>query len=170
MSGLRVERVGYGHEHARQLIDQVQDEYRALYGGPDETPLEPEMFEPPTGSFFVGYVEEDGAQVPVATGAWRSHLDLDEPGLGRIAEIKRMYVVPSHRGRGLSKQMLAHLERDAVAAGFDSLVLETGTMQPTAIALYTAAGYGPVTPYGHYKCAPESVHLGRRLRPLEQAG
>ncbi|MBI2245013.1 MAG: GNAT family N-acetyltransferase [Nocardioides sp.] len=62
-----VRRVGYGHPDALRLIAEVQAEYVVRYGGPDETPLDPLMFEPPAGSFYVGYL--DG--VPVATGAWR---------------------------------------------------------------------------------------------------
>ena len=64
---MNIHRVGYGHPDALRLIDEVQAEYVVRYGGPDETPLDPLMFEPPAGSFFVGYAEGE----PVATGAWR---------------------------------------------------------------------------------------------------
>src|SRR5204862_11037 len=52
-----IRRVGYGHPDALRLIDEVQAEYVVRYGGPDETPLDPLMFEPPTGSFFAGYLD-----------------------------------------------------------------------------------------------------------------
>ena len=57
------------------------------------------------------------------------------------AEIKRMYVAPAGRRTGLARAMLAHLETTALAAGADVMVLETGTEQPEAIALYESSGY-----------------------------
>jgi hypothetical protein len=68
---LEIVRVGYGHPDAMLLIGEVQAEYVLRYGGPDATPLDPLMFEPPLGSFYVGYLELDGARRPVATGAAR---------------------------------------------------------------------------------------------------
>ncbi|MFC6343743.1 GNAT family N-acetyltransferase, partial [Nocardioides hankookensis] len=94
MTELEIHRVGYGHPDAVRLIDEVQAEYVVRYGGPDETPLDPLMFEPPAGSFFVGYVDGD----PVATGAWR-RTSLVALGSGATAEVKRMYVATSARGR-----------------------------------------------------------------------
>ena len=67
LAELEIRRVGYGHPDALLLIEEVQAEYVVRYGGRDETPLDPLMFEPPAGSFFVAY---DGGR-PVATGAWR---------------------------------------------------------------------------------------------------
>ena len=153
-----ITRVGYGHPDALALIDAVQQEYVARYGGPDETPLDPLMFEPPAGSFFVGYAE--GAAV--ASGAWRRS-GVTACGTGETAEVKRMYVAPPARGRGLGRAMLAHLEADAAAYGFEAMVLETGLRQPEAIGLYVAAGYTPVEPFGYYRDAPLSRCYGRRL-------
>ena len=81
-----------------------------------------------------------------------------------VAELKRMYVVPGQRGRGFARAMLAHLEVTAAAAGAGWLVLETGLMQPEAIALYQDSGYLPVPAFGHYAAEPNSVHLGKGLR------
>ena len=127
---LRIERVGFGHPDALLLIEEVQEEYVVRYGGRDETPLDPMMFEPPAGSFFVGYLDDE----PVASGAWRRRRDVEVFGTVDTAEIKRMYVVPAARGRGLARAMLAHLERTAGEAGARAMVLETGTAQPEAIA------------------------------------
>jgi len=155
---MNIHRVGYGHPDAMRLIDEVQAEYVVRYGGPDETPLDPLMFEPPSGSFFVGYV--DGRAV--ATGAWR-RATVEALGTSHTAEIKRMYVAPSGRGRGLARLMLAHLEADAHAHGAEAMVLETGTRQPEAIALYESSGYVEVPAFGHYKDEPISRCYGRRL-------
>src|SRR4051794_25143551 len=148
---VEIRRVGYGHPDAVMLIEQVQAEYVVRYGGPDETPLDPLMFEPPGGSFFVGYV--DGR--PVATGAWRRSA-VAALGTERTAEIKRMYVAPAVRGRGLARRMLAHLEASAAGHGAEAMVLETGLAQPEAIALYESSGYQPIPAFGHYQDAPLS--------------
>lgn len=156
---VRIERVGFGHPDAMRLIAEVQQEYVARYGGEDATPLDPSMFEPPHGSFFVGYVDD----VPVASGAWRRREDVDALGSTHTAEVKRMYVAPEGRGRGLARLMLAHLERTAREAGAVVAILETGTLQPEAIGLYRSSGYTEIAGFGYYCSAPESVCFGKRL-------
>lgn len=161
---LEIRRVGYGHPDAVRLIAAVQAEYVARYGGPDETPLEPMVFEPPDGSFFVDYL--DG--VAVATGAWRRS---GAEAFGTTAtatatakvKVKRMYVVPDARGRGVGRRMLAHLEQSAHESGARAVVLETGLRQPEAVGLYESSGYTPVPSFGYYRDAPLSRCYGRRL-------
>jgi GNAT superfamily N-acetyltransferase len=75
------------------------------------------------------------------------------PGIG---EVKRMYVVPSARGRGLSRLLLRALVEHAVAVGLGELWLETGTAQPEAMALYESEGFEPIAPYGQYRDEPDS--------------
>lgn len=157
---MRLEQVGYGDPDALRLVEEVQAEYVVRYGSPDETPLDPLMFEPPAGSFFVGY-DEDGS--PVATGAWR-RTTVEAFGSTVAAEVKRMYVVPSARGRGLARAVLSHLEATAAAAGAEVLVLETGIKQPEAIELYLSAGYVPVAGFGYYRDSPSSRCFGKDLR------
>jgi len=152
----------YGHPDVVTLTDQVQAHYRELYGGPgDQSKVEAADFKQPTGHFVVGYV--DG--VPVAMGGWRRLGD--RPGLPspNTAEIKRMYVAPSARGRGLSRIVLTELESSAREARIDWLVLETGQPQTSAVALYRTSGYTDVdgTPYGHYAGHPDAIHLGKSL-------
>jgi GNAT superfamily N-acetyltransferase len=149
---LEIVRVGYGHPDAMRLIAEVQAEYVARYGGPDHTPLDPLMFEPPLGSFYVGYLGFD--RRPVASGAWRAHDDVEACGTTRTAEVKRMYVAPDARARGLARIMLAHLERTAAEAGAEAMILETGTAQPEAMALYESSGYTPIPSFGYYQHAP----------------
>ena len=158
MTELEIVRVGYGHPDAMLLIGEVQAEYVIRYGGPDATPLDPLMFEPPAGSFFVGYAEGE----PVATGAWR-RTTVAALGTTQTAEIKRMYVAPQARGRGMARLMLTHLESDAGEHGADAVVLETGLRQPEAMALYESSGYVPVRPFGYYKEAPLSRCYAKRL-------
>jgi GNAT superfamily N-acetyltransferase len=149
--GVRIEVRTYDHPDAVALIADVQQEYVVRYGEVDRTPVDPAEFAPPLGLFLVAYV--DG--VPAACGGWRAH-DAD-------VELKRMYVRDAFRGRGLARAVLAELERTAAAAGHIRLILETGSKQPEAIALYTSAGYTPVPRFGYYADAPEAVHLGKEL-------
>jgi GNAT superfamily N-acetyltransferase len=142
----------YDGPAAQELIDEVQQEYVRRYGGPDETVLAPEEFAAPRGVFFVAY--NDG--VPVATGAWRSHGESD-------AEMKRLYVRPAARGLGLARRMVAVLEESALKAGRARMVLETGSEQPEAIALYASLGYAAVEPFGLYANEAGALHLGRVL-------
>ena len=74
-----------------------------------------------------------------------------------------MYVVPSAQRRGFARAMLARLEDSAREAGADVVVLETGSRQPEAIALYESAGYVDVPGFGFYKDAPLSRCFARPL-------
>jgi GNAT superfamily N-acetyltransferase len=145
--------VAYDSAVAGELIEEVQQEYVVRYGGRDGSLVDPAEFAPPQGLFLIGY--DDGAAV--ACGGWRGH--------STDAEIKRMYVRKAARGRGHARAMLAELERTALAAGFDRMILETGSKQPEAVALYRSAGYTDSPPFGHYAHAPLAVHLGKDLRP-----
>jgi len=159
LDGWRVVPLPMTHPDAEMLVEQVQQEYVVRYGGRDETPLQPDYFAPPVGAFFVGYL--DG--VPVATGAWRRRADVVVDGQDRTAEVKRMYVTPGARGRGLARPMLAHLEHTAREAGAEVMVLETGLAQPEAIALYESSGYAPIPGFGFYKDAALARCFARRL-------
>lgn len=141
------------------LVEQVQEEYVVRYGGRDESPIDPAEFEDPTGMFFLGRL--DG--VPVVTGAWRRRTDVSLAGTTRTAEVKRMYVAPPARGRGLARRMLAHLEDTARVAGIEAFVLETGMRQPEAIALYASSGYARIPGFGYYRDSPLSRCFGKTL-------
>ncbi|MFJ3232456.1 GNAT family N-acetyltransferase [Streptomyces sp. NPDC086787] len=146
---MNIRTVTFDHPDAVGLNDEVQAEYHRRYGeGGDATTLDASDFVPPRGVYLIAY-DENGR--PVASGGWRSQ---DENGDGNEngdAELKRMYVVEGMRGRGLARRMLAALEADARAAGRIRMVLETGTAQPEAIALYTSSGYEPCTKFGYYR-------------------
>jgi len=159
MGALRLEPVRLDHPDALALIAEVQQEYVVRYGGPDESPIDPTMFDPPGGAFFVGYL---GA-VPVATGGWKRRSGIAAFGRTVPAEVKRMYVAPAGRRQGLARAVLAHLETTAHAAGADVMVLETGTAQPEAIALYESSGYVQIEKFGHYAWSPQSRCYGKRL-------
>ncbi|MEJ7706391.1 MAG: GNAT family N-acetyltransferase [Nocardioidaceae bacterium] len=157
---LLIRSVRLNDAEAAELIEQVQDFYVLVYGGPDTSPVEDDQFAAPHGQFFLGYL----ASQPIAMGGWRWYRgQLDLPA-SRPAEIKRMYVAAKARGHGFARQLLAHLEQTASAAGADALVLETGQPQPEAIGLYRSSGYVDIPSFGYYANAPLSVHLGKLLR------
>lgn len=158
---LRIERRDLLHPDSVRLVEAVQAEYVARYGGPDEAPMDAGEFAAGVGAFFVGYDARSGA--PVATGGWRWCEPPDGVEEGPCVEVKRMYVVPGHRQRGLARVLLDHLERTAAAAGARTVVLETGTRQPEAIALYEATGYVAIPGYGYYAGSPLSRCFAKRL-------
>lgn len=166
---LRIERLPYADPVVQRLVEEVQEEYVVRYGGPDGAPMEDDMFAPPTGAFFVAFLDDE----PVATGAWRTKEDLGDvvASLGgtRAAEVKRMYVRAPARRTGIARVVLAHLEATAAESGVDVLVLETGLKQPEAIRLYESSGYVRVPPFGYYRDYPTARHLAKRLRPAAAA-
>jgi GNAT superfamily N-acetyltransferase len=158
---MNIRRVSFDHPDAVKLNDQVQAEYHVRYGdGGDATPLDPSDFVPPRGVYLIAYDVYDS---PVATGGWRTQDANGEGNLDGDAELKRMYVVEAMRGRGLARRILTALEEDARAAGRMRMVLETGTLQPEAIALYTSAGYEPCEKFGYYRFHEESRCFAKGL-------
>lgn len=151
-SAARLWALPYDDLVAQDLVERVQQEYLARYGGRDEAVVGPAEFLPPRGLFLAAEVDGE----PVGSGAWRAM------GAG-VAEIKRVYVTPKLRRRGLAQLIVDVLERSAAESGCRSVVLNSGAEQPEALRLYEQLGYGPVTPYGVYACAPDAVFLGKDL-------
>ncbi|MFC7545413.1 GNAT family N-acetyltransferase [Plantactinospora sp. GCM10030261] len=134
-------------ELASLLVAQ-QRELRETDGGLDGQvyPLHDDIH------FLVGVI--DGRVV--ACGAIQ---ELD----GDTTEIKRMYVQPAFRGRGLARQVLTALEELARQHGYTVLRLETGSYLPAAIRLYVSAGYAEIPVYGEYVDNPYSRCYEKRL-------
>jgi GNAT superfamily N-acetyltransferase len=122
----------------QDLATAQQEEMRARYDGDIEPGVKPSA-----ADIAVVLVARDDDGTPLGCGALRPL----EPG---AAELKRMYVVPAARGRGVSRLLLSGLEAEAAARGWTTLRLETGTRQPEAVGLYSSAGYRPVPAFGHY--------------------
>ena len=81
----------------------------------------------------------------------------------QTVEIKRMYVAPAFRGRGIAGQILAELETQANELGYVACVLETGQKQPEAIQLYQKNGYAQIPNYGQYAGVENSVCMKKRV-------
>jgi GNAT superfamily N-acetyltransferase len=124
---------------ATELLAEMAAELNAMYWTSsrlDLPPVHPSELRPPGGVYLVGW---EGEQA-VAGGAWRR---LDDG----LAEVKRMFVRPAARSRGIAGELLAALESSARHAGFQRLRLDTGPKQTHAIQLYEGAGYLAVPPY-----------------------
>ena len=120
---------------ASELIAAVLAEYdavagRALHGGPSATPSD---FSPPGGAYVVGFVDGE----PACGGGIKAL------GAGN-AELKRMYVAPQFRGRGLARALLQALENTARELGHRTVRLDS---QAATWPLYLAAGYREVSDY-----------------------
>jgi GNAT superfamily N-acetyltransferase len=140
---------------AQALIEALDAEMRGLYAGESDIgpKREAHMFEPPHGAFLV---LRAGDGLPVGCGGV---CRFDETR----AELKRMYVAPEARGRGLGRLLLEELERAASALGYRGVVLETGDQQPEALGLYASAGYEPIPCYGVYAARPLSRCFEKRF-------
>ncbi|RTQ47873.1 GNAT family N-acetyltransferase [Hymenobacter gummosus] len=100
----------------------------------------------------VAYLDE----VPVGCGAFK-------PFAGEQVEVKRMFVQPAYRGRGIAGAVLAELERWAAELHYTACVLETGKKQPEAIGLYQKSGYQLIPNYGQYIGVDNSVCMQKAL-------
>jgi putative acetyltransferase len=142
-------------EVSRALITALNAELSALYDEPgaNHFHLGAEQVSQGRGAFLLAY----RGDTPVGCGALRL-IDAE------TGELKRMYVAPAERGKGVGRQLLAALEAEARALGVRRLVLETGVRQGAAMALYQATGFRPIPLYGEYCLSPDtSVCLGKDL-------
>lgn len=142
---IQIKPTRYGSTTAQKLIAELMADLEERYGEADGTPVAGFEFDPPDGGFLVAYL--DGQ--PVGCGAWRSHGHSAE-----VAEVKRVFVRDFARKLGLARQIMAALEADARDHGRKRMILETGTGQPEAIALYQALGYERIPNFGFYKDEP----------------
>jgi GNAT superfamily N-acetyltransferase len=95
-------------------------------------------------------------ELPVGCGAFKKFDD-------ETVEIKRMFVRPEYRGKGVAGIVLKELENWAGEAGFEFAVLETGKKQPEAIRLYEKSGYALIPNYGQYAGIENSICMKKSL-------
>ena len=94
--------------------------------------------------------------IPAGCGAVRQY----SPG---SMEVKRMYVLPGSRGRGIASRILKELEKWAAELSFEKCILETGKNQPEAIRLYQKNGYLLIPNYGQYAGIENSFCFEKEL-------
>jgi GNAT superfamily N-acetyltransferase len=123
----------------RELLLELNALFDAQYAGRVLRPgsvTTPDEMVPPNGMFLVGYEE----QRAVAVGGVRRLAD-------RVGEIKRMYVVPAARSRGVGRALLAALEDAGRKLGFERVRLDAGPAQTHSKSLFERTGYVRIPPY-----------------------
>ena len=95
---------------------------------------------------------------PIGCGCFKKFSD-------DTAEVKRMYVQPEYRKKGIGAMILQELEKWAAEKGYKYAVLETAQKQPEAIHLYHKSGYTVIDNYGQYTDMPMSICLKKSLKP-----
>ena len=137
---------------ARALIEELEAHLATFYPRESRHGYSVEKLLAQGVAFFVA--REDGA--PAGCGG----IQLFGADYG---ELKRMFVRPPFRGRGLGRLMLEHLADHARSRGVGLLRLETGIHQHAAIALYERAGFRRIPPFGDYRDDPLSLCYARRI-------
>ncbi|MDQ4103519.1 MAG: GNAT family N-acetyltransferase [Actinomycetota bacterium] len=125
----------------RELVRELNDLFNAQYPGRTVRPgsvTTPEEMMPPEGIFLVGYEDKR----PIAIGGLRR---LQEG----ICEIKRMYVVPDARSRGVGRALLTALEQAGRQLGYERARLDAGPKQKHSRALFEKAGYLQIPKYNN---------------------
>jgi GNAT superfamily N-acetyltransferase len=126
------------HPHAAALLRAFFNEQVERYGFAESIDLDPGAYNAPNGTFVVIYRNHE----PVGCGGCRWY---DRPN--GIAEIKKTYLLPQVRGRGIGRVLLTWLEGQALAWGARRVILETGVRNTAALGLFTASGYQPMPRY-----------------------
>lgn len=155
MAALHIQRSPLASADAARLITALNAELTAAFPEPgaNHFSLSEAQVGLGDGAFVIAYLEGVG----VGCGAVRR---LDPI----TAELKRMYVDPSVRGRGIGRALVAALESEARGLGVTKIVLETGTRLLPAIKLYEAMGYARIPLFGEYLSSPDtSLCFGKSL-------
>jgi GNAT superfamily N-acetyltransferase len=139
VSEFRFERWDPEQPPASELLAEMRDELNEVYetfSRLDNPPLDPAELRQPQGAYLVGFE----ADVVVGGGGVRRLT-------GDVAEIKRMFVRPAARSRGVARSLLTALEEEARRLGYSATRLDTGPKQAHGLALYRSAGYVDVPAY-----------------------
>lgn len=142
---LKLHRTDATNIHFRHLVAELDAELSVRNGE--------------SNAFYMQFNKLDGIHhavvlyqnnMPVACGAIKHY---DEQAM----EVKRMFVLPAYRGRGHAKEVLKELETWTAELNYSACILETGLMQPEAIALYKKCNYSIIPNYGQYIGDEKSV-------------
>ncbi len=147
-----IKRLTSDHKDFQSLVHQL-DEYLAIIDGEDHDFYNQFNSTELLDNCIVIY--ENGN--PIGCGALKRFDTTD-------FEIKRMFVRPLHRGKGIASHILKELENWAKELGTLHCVLETGKRMPDAIALYTKNGYKKIPNYGQYVGIENSCCFKKKLQ------
>lgn len=149
---IRIERADPTTPAVTALIERLDHHLQSLYPAESNHLDSIEELSRPHVHFFGAYE----AALPLGCGA----VKLMPEGYG---EVKRIYVAPEARGRGLGGQLLSALEAAALDAGCTLLRLETGVHQSEALAMFEKHGYHRIDRYGDYPDDPLSVFMEKSI-------
>lgn len=136
---ITLERIDHATDDARALVAELDATMGAIYSTEQRHGLSIDRIFQPNIAFFVAYLDGDAA------------------GCGGIAfeegyaEVKRMFVRPAVRGKGVAQAILTRVEQEARARGYTRLALETGDAQHAALRVYDRAGFERCTAFGDYE-------------------
>jgi putative acetyltransferase len=151
---VNIARLDPADPRARALLDQ-SDAYMATLYPPQSNHMEGVEALQQANVLFVG------ASLGAALAGCGAVKTLRDDGL--YGEIKRVFVAPPFRGRGISRAIMEFLERHLAVQGVPLARLEMGALQPEAMALYRALGYLERPPFGKYQPDPQSLFMEKRL-------
>ena len=136
---------------AKNLIDEL-DAFQLQFYTPESCHMDCIATLQQDNVFFYGAIEE---QEIIAIGAVKLFQE--------YGELKRIYVPPTHRRRGLAKRIINILEKTLLSKELSIARLETGIHSHEAIKLYQDLGYSRCEKFGSYKGNPLSVFMEKRL-------
>lgn len=139
---------------ATGLLDQLDADLRQRYPGEPVNGIDPEPFRAAGGYFVLARFHTR----PVGCGAFRPY----QAEAGTV-EIKRIFVHPELRGRGLARRVMEALEAEARRRGFTHAILETAGGQPEAIGLYRSCGYAEIPAFEPYVHSVRSMCFWKAL-------
>ena len=149
---ITIKRTTSGSEDFEKLVVQL-DKYLAILDGDDHA-FYAQFNKSSLLKNAMVYYENNQ---PIAIGAYKEY-DND------TVEMKRMFTLPEHRGKGIGYKILSELEKWAKEEGYTRAVLETGYLQKDAIHLYQKAGYEITENYGQYIGVENSVCMKKILK------
>ena len=149
---IKIIRTDSNHPSFIQLVGLLNQELNKRYGAIQSEYDQYNIFDDPVEVVLA----EFNAEV-VGCGAFRK---MDNTNW---AEIKRMFVKPEFRGKGISKAIVKALEEWTSELKFEACVLETGKRLHEALNLYQKLGYQQIENYGPYKDLPHSICMKKNL-------
>jgi GNAT superfamily N-acetyltransferase len=150
---LEFQRLFYDDPTVQMLVRAMAEDLAPLYGPRDYPAQDPAKWTAPDGTMLIVTVNGE----PVGCGGLVRHGE-------KTAEVKRMFVQPGYRGRGIARRLLEALVQEAELLGYDELVLETGTRQLAAQALYRAEGFHVIACWPPHDADATSVCYALSLR------
>ena len=148
-----IRRHSYDDRAVQLLVGEMADDLASLYGPGRYPPQDPAKWAPPEGTMLVAW----SGEVPVGCGGFVRHDAV-------TAEVKRMFVRAGYRRLGVARLLLRQLDEAAARLGYRSLVLETGTLQLAAQALYREAGFRETPCWPPHDGDPTSLCFSRGVR------